>query len=81
MSGSPTFDTEKKRKQKNRARRIYNSATGLRAGGDNMLQNIAMYGTRLPAEATVVFCSTARLPADNTVAYYSIARTAASREY
>ena len=27
MSGSPTFDTEKKRKQKNRARRIYNSAT------------------------------------------------------
>ena len=27
MSGSPTFDTEKKRKQKIRARRIYNSAT------------------------------------------------------
>ena len=27
MSGSPTFDTEKKTKQKNRARRIYNSAT------------------------------------------------------
>ena len=26
MSGSPTFDTEKKRKQKNRARRIYKIA-------------------------------------------------------
>ena len=34
MSGSPTFDTEKKRKQKNRTRRIYNSATPyVRAGG------------------------------------------------
>ena len=27
MSGSPTFDTGKKRKQKNRARQIYNSST------------------------------------------------------
>ena len=32
MSGSPTYDTEKKMKQKNRAGQIYNFATALRAG-------------------------------------------------
>ena len=33
----------------------------------NVLQNIVIYGTRLPAEAAVVYCSTARLPAEATV--------------
>ena len=52
----------------------------------NVLQNIVIHGTRLPAEAavvyysttrlpaeaSVVYCSTARLPAEATVVYYSI---------